>query len=143
MGCYVSIFPALPGREMRRTLGSCGKQAKPWLRRSLSVMTACPPIDPPARLPARSIGQQTRVEIAAGYPLWQEGRLALNRTAIWPEPIAAGVWEYRLGGYRVLARWLAQRRHSTLEPTDLDHLARMIDALRTTLRITDIIDQRA
>ncbi len=69
------------------------------------------------------------IEIQPGYPRWESNRLALNSDFMWPEPVEADVWETRIGGYRVLQRWLKQRTGRALEPYDLEHLRGIIDAL--------------
>ncbi len=82
------------------------------------------------------------LRMGAGFPLWRAGRLRLSREFVWPDLIEAEVWEFRLGGYRVLERWLKQRRRRPLSPSDMDHLARMIQAIRATGRIMDTIASR-
>ena len=84
--------------------------------------------------------QAASVRIPAGYPLWRQGRLALSREFAWPEPVEEDVWTFRLGGYRVLQRWLKQRKQRQLLPPDLGHLEKMIHAIRSTCRIMDTID---
>ena len=84
--------------------------------------------------------QTGSVRIPAGYPLWQECCLALNREFVWPEPVEEDVWKFRLGGYHVLERWLKQRKQRQLFPPDLDYLGKLIHAIRSTCPIMDTID---
>ena len=59
----------------------------------------------------------------------------------WPEPIEEAVWQFRIGGYAVLPRWLKQRQRRMLYRDDQQHLQRMIQAIRATLVRTRAIDQ--
>jgi hypothetical protein len=81
-------------------------------------------------------------EVTAGDPRWiAPGTLLLNRELTWFEPIEEAVWQFRIGGYAVLHRWLQQRRHRTLTGADQQHLQRMIHAIRATLRQMEAIDR--
>ena len=74
-------------------------------------------------------------EVTVEHPRWiAPGTLLLNRELTWPEPIEEAVWQFRIGGYAVLHRWLQQRRHRTLTCEDQQHLQRMIQAIRATMR---------
>ena len=72
------------------------------------------------------------VELRRGYPRWHAERLWFSSGFAWPEPVEAGVWNARVGGYAVLQRWLKQREGRTLQPRDLDHFRRMVSAVRCT-----------
>ena len=76
------------------------------------------------------------VAIRSGYPRWRSGQLLLNSDFAWPEPIEASVWNARIGGYRVLPRWLRQRTGRVLHPGDLRHVGRLIEVLRGSLEVT-------
>ncbi len=80
--------------------------------------------------------------MAGGYPVWEEERLSLSRQCVWPHRVPPDVWQFRMGGYQVLPRWLKQRRRRLLTPTDLNQLATIIDALQKTTAIMDQIDPR-
>ncbi|MBM4089880.1 MAG: hypothetical protein FJ276_10730, partial [Planctomycetes bacterium] len=84
--------------------------------------------------------QPPGARVQSGYPRWEPpGRLRLSRDCSWPEPVNQEVWQWRLGGYPVLARWLAQRRHRELTPGDRYHLARMIAGIgRTEVLVREI-----
>ncbi len=55
--------------------------------------------------------------------------------------LADEVWQFRIGGYAVLPRWLRQRRQRILAPTDTDYLQRLIIAVQHTLAITERIEK--
>jgi predicted helicase len=50
------------------------------------------------------------------------------------------VWQFRIGGYAVLPRWLRQRRQRIHVPIDTDYLQRLIAVVQQTLAITDRIN---
>ena len=95
-------------------------------------------------------------EVAPGEadPLAQ-GRVYINRTPLRPatasgrgyggqyfEGIEPEVWEFQVGGYQVLDKWLKDRRGRNLTPEDLEHYRRVVVALRKTIRIMAEIDAR-
>ena len=60
----------------------------------------------------------------------------LNREAYWLN-VPAAVWQYRLGGYQVLKKWLSYRENSILSrPLTLNDVQSFVDAVR---RITAIL----
>lgn len=71
-----------------------------------------------------------RVAVRRGYPRWQADQAWFSNEFAWPEPIDAAIWNARIGGYPVLPRWLKQRQARELQPRDLDHFRRMVDAVR-------------
>ena len=82
------------------------------------------------------------VAVASGYPRWTApATLFLDRGQAWPEPVEEAVWQFRIGGYAVLPRWLKQRQRRVLTDDDQRHLQRMIQAIRATLDRTRAIDQ--
>jgi ribulose-5-phosphate 4-epimerase/fuculose-1-phosphate aldolase len=59
----------------------------------------------------------------------------LNDTAYWRN-IPASVWEYTIGGYQVIKKWLSYREHGLLgralttdEAREVTHMARRIAAI--------------
>lgn len=69
-----------------------------------------------------------------------EGRLLLNEDLQVLEPIPPEVWEFRIGAYRVLPRWLDARRGEVLSTDDLRHLQHMVGALRASLPLQRELD---
>lgn len=61
--------------------------------------------------------------------------------------IEADVWQFQIGGYQVLHKWLYDRRAKSNEPgrtltdEDVHHYARIVAALRETMRLMAAIDQ--
>jgi len=52
------------------------------------------------------------------------------------------VWEFHVGGYQVLDKWLKDRRGRKLTPDDLLHYQRIVVALARTIEIMAQIDAR-
>jgi predicted helicase len=87
---------------------------------------------------------QPHVVVASGYPRWTApATLFLDRGRTWPEPVEEAVWQFRIGGYAVLPRWLKQRQRRVLTDDDQRHLQHMIQAIRATLDRTRAIDRIA
>ncbi len=65
--------------------------------------------------------------------------LHINRSQYFA-PISPEVWEYRVGGYQVCAKWLKDRRGRVLSVNEVRAYCRMITALRRTIAIQEEID---
>jgi len=76
--------------------------------------------------------QDGRVYIHGG------GRLAHGQ---YFEGIAPDVWEFRIGGYQPLKKWLQDRKGRELTFDDLRHFGRTAAALRETIRLMTELDQ--
>jgi len=50
------------------------------------------------------------------------------------------VWEFHIGGYRVLERWLKDRKGCELTWDDIQHYQKVVVALNETIRLTAEID---
>ncbi len=64
---------------------------------------------------------------------FRDGRLIVNAEGQAFEGISREVWEYRIGGYRVLDRWLAGRARRTLALREIEDFRRIAEALRWTI----------
>lgn len=54
--------------------------------------------------------------------------------------VSAEVWEFRVGGYQVCAKWLKDRRGRALTSDEIEQYQRVVAAIRETLGITSDID---
>ena len=83
--------------------------------------------------------------VERGYPKYTEpsddrpGRVYINKTQYF-EGIEPEVWEFHIGGYQVLHKWLKDRRERELSWDDIQHYQRVVVALRETMRLMDEID---
>jgi hypothetical protein len=57
------------------------------------------------------------------------------------------VWEFQVGGYQVLRKWLYDRRKTPSQPgrvltdEDIAHYQRVVVALKETMRLMEEIDE--
>lgn len=64
---------------------------------------------------------------------FRDGRLIVNAEGQAFEGISREVWEYRIGGYQVLDRWLAGRAERTPRMWEIEDFRRIAEALRWTI----------
>lgn len=79
--------------------------------------------------------------IARGYPQYDEKkeRVYLNK-AQYVGGVPPAIWDFHIGGYQALRKWLKDRRGRELSYDDLNHVQRMVTALAETVRIMAAID---
>jgi hypothetical protein len=70
-----------------------------------------------------------------------ERRLVVNEQGLCFEGIPSRVWEYRIGGYQVLDRWLQDRAGRTLTMGEIQGFCRTATALARTLEVQRRIDE--
>jgi hypothetical protein len=66
---------------------------------------------------------------------FRDGRLIVNAEGQAFSGVAAEVWEYRIGGYPVLDRWLAGRAGRTLRWEEIEEFRKIAAALRWTIEL--------
>lgn len=81
----------------------------------------------------------TGKKVEVGKPR-SEGKVHINETQYF-EGIDSKVWEYHVGGYQVLSKWLEDREGRTLDFEDLNQYQRIVATAKTTLELTGKIDQ--
>ena len=67
------------------------------------------------------------------------GRVCINQTQYF-EGVAPDVWEFQIGGYQVLHKWLKDRKGRALAFDDLLHYQKIVVALTETMRLMEEID---
>jgi hypothetical protein len=67
------------------------------------------------------------------------GRVYINKTQYF-EGIEPEIWEFRVGGYQVLYKWLNDRKGRKLSFDDLFHYQKIVIALKETSRLMKEID---
>lgn len=100
-------------------------------------------------------------EIATAFPLWVPSgetppdggdaadvdRIYINRdgaqdaTGQYFTGVDEEVWEYQIGGHKVLAKWFKARRGDRLSYDDVQHIRRMVVALSGTIAVQDEIEE--
>lgn len=69
----------------------------------------------------------------------QQGRVYVNANQ-YVEGVLPEVWEFYVGGYQVLQKWLKDRKGRQLSHDDLIHYQRIIIALQRTIELMERID---
>ena len=69
----------------------------------------------------------------------KEKRVYINKTQYF-EGVVPEVWEYQVGGYQVLDKWLKDRKGRSLNLEDIRHYCRIVSALAKTIEIQKAID---
>ena len=57
------------------------------------------------------------------------------------EGVEPQVWEYQIGGYQVLDKWLKDRKKRILNLDDIKHYCRVVTAIAKTIEIQGEIDK--
>ena len=80
-------------------------------------------------------------EVARGYPKYTQkgGRVHINRTQYFGG-IPQEIWDFHIGGYQVLQKWLKDRRGRKLSLDEREHYQKIVVALSETIRIMSAID---
>lgn len=66
-------------------------------------------------------------------------RVGINTTQYF-SPIPPTIWQYRIGGYQVLEKWLKERKDRQLSVDDIQTYCRIASALSTTIEIATELD---
>ena len=69
----------------------------------------------------------------------KEERVYINKAQYF-EPVSLALWEYQIGGYQVLAKWLKGRRDRRLTLEEVETYCRVVTAIRRTLALQEEID---
>lgn len=70
----------------------------------------------------------------------EKHRVVINKKQYF-EPVSKEVWEYQIGGYMVMQKWLKDRRHDVLTVDDVNHYRYIGEALGKTIELQDEIDE--
>jgi len=71
---------------------------------------------------------------------YEKGRVYINDEQYF-EGIKPEVWEYQIGGYQVLDKWLKDRKGRVLSSEDIKHYCRIVTALAKTIKLQEKIDK--
>jgi len=80
--------------------------------------------------------------VEAGYPKFRDppGSCVYINPTQYFEGVSPQVWEFQIGGYQVLDKWLKDRRGRRLSYDDLTHYQKIVVALQETIRRMAEID---
>lgn len=68
-----------------------------------------------------------------------EERVYVNKTQYF-EPVPLELWEYQIGGYQVLAKWLKDRQDRPLTLEEIKTYCRVVTAIQRTITLQEEID---
>ena len=91
---------------------------------------------PGFRVPGENLVGKPRYTAPTGET---PGRVWLNKEQYF-EGVRPEVWEFRVGGFQVLEKWLKDRREQTLNHGDLEHYRQVVATLAETIEIMDAMD---
>jgi len=66
-------------------------------------------------------------------------RVYINREQYFEE-IPKEIWEYQIGGYQVLSKWLKDRKGKILSLEDVKHYCKIVTAIKKAIDIQNNID---
>ena len=69
-----------------------------------------------------------------------EGKVSINKTQYF-DNVPEEAWNFHIGGYQVLQKWLKDRKGRTLDFHDLEHYAKVVSALSQTIELMRKIDE--
>lgn len=71
----------------------------------------------------------------------EENRVYINKEGQYFNNVPEETWNFRVGGYQVLDKWLKDRKGRTLSEEDIEHYTKVVKALHETARIMREIDE--
>lgn len=135
-------FPRIPLPRERDAFAALAKLGRSLRELHLSVAA---PVGADSAHASGAAGWDVEAEdrcpVANGCPRrTATGEVAIGSERVWPGPVDSAEWDFRIGGYRVLERWLKQRRTRGLTGEDHARFMRMANAARETRRCVERID---
>jgi predicted helicase len=125
-------FPRIPFPEARADFDALS--ALGWALVQVHLLR----VKPKLKL-ARFLGKGNEEVEAIRYSP-EEKAVHINKTQ-WFAPVQAEVWEFHIGGYQVLQKYLKSRKGRTLSLDEIDHLGHVADALAFTIRQMEAIGE--
>lgn len=78
--------------------------------------------------------------VGAGFPKHSGTKLMLN-AARWVDGVSNEVWNFGIGGYPVLRKWLKSRAGRKLSPAEVELLSALVGALTHTIVLMQQVDE--
>jgi len=130
-------FPRVPFTadfELFQTLAALG-------RRLVNLHLLQPEeLDPPvARFQGQGDNRVARTKSQGFRYEPREERIYINKTQYFA-PVPLELWEYQIGGYQVLEKWLKDRRDRQLSLEEIKIYCRVVTAIRHTIALQEEID---
>ncbi len=97
-------------------------------------------LDPPAaRFQGQGDSRVARTKSQGFRYEPEKERVYVNKTQYF-EPVPLELWEYQIGGYQVLAKWLKDRRERQLNLEEIKTYCRVVTAIQRTIALQEEID---
>src|SRR5579884_658212 len=126
-------FPRIPFTKNRKLFLEIGKFGKALVE--LHLLKSAELNSPMARFQGKGDHRVEKLRYDEG-----EQRVYIN-AAQYFEGIEKEVWEYQIGGYQVLEKWLKDRKKKVLSLAEIQHYCRVATALKRTIEIQEEIDR--
>ena len=130
-------FPRIPFTadfELFQTLAALGKRLV-----DLHLLRS-EELDPPAaRFQGQGDSRVARTQSQGFRYDPGEERAYVNKTQYF-EPVPLELWEYQIGGYQVLAKWLKDRQERQLNLDEIKTYCRVVTAIQRTIALQEEID---
>ena len=68
-----------------------------------------------------------------------QNRVYINNTQYF-EGVTQEIWNYHIGGYQILSKWLRYRRGRKLPLEDIEHFCKVVTAIKRTIEIQEELD---
>lgn len=134
-------FPRLPLTSDRRLFAGLVKKGAELV--AVHLMESPTLETPITRYPIRGSNEVEKVRYVEPHKKEGEkipGRVYINKEQYF-EGIEPEVWNFHIGGYQVLNKWLKDRRGRTLSIDDSEHYQKIVVALKETMRLMEEIDE--
>ena len=97
-------------------------------------------VQPPWKSACGRIGGTGDTVVCTGFPKHAGTKLMLN-VAKWVDGVSNEVWNFGIGGYPVLRKWLKSRAGRKLSPAEVELLSAIIGALTHTIVLMQKVDK--
>jgi hypothetical protein len=135
-------FPRLPLTSDRALFKALAEKGEELI--ALHLMELMAPDQLITKFDVPGSNQVERVRYAEPHQDGQGGQVAgrvyINQTQYF-EGIEPEVWEFQIGGYQVLNKWLKDRKGRRLSFDDIIHYQKIVVALKETMRLMEEIDE--
>jgi len=133
-------FPRLPLTSDRTLFAALVEKGAELV--ALHLMESPTLETPITRYPVRGSDEVKKVRYVEPHKEEGEeipGRVYINKEQYF-EGVEPEVWDFQIGGYQVLQKWLKDRRGRKLSIDDSEHYQKIVVALKETMRLMEEID---
>jgi predicted helicase len=71
---------------------------------------------------------------------YDKGRISINNDQFF-EPVKADVWDFQVGSYKVLEKWLKSRKNRELTSKDIEAFLQIIELIKKTNALMNVIEK--